>query len=277
MSFFVPTMPTIIEFLFLPSDQQYCGIGGPEDKNFDPRPEPSLRNIVMEFRAFPHFVPEVELVPEDAAVAAPRTKRALPEWFSGFAPRLDAAYYNRMLRLASLGDDDLRELIQASRVQGGHLISAGFLIHDDAGLANNSAQDAPPAGIRNVTRRRLQLRTRAARGPTQPSAPRHARRAAGNRPVTRSTASRASARPNPSVLGEGPAVPAPSPVASSSRQPAGSVSHPQHAEPLPSASVTSGVSFQPRLPPLPPILRLTSLSALRRSSAVRFPSLRRRN
>lgn len=153
-SFWLPVDPRELEFLFLPSDVQYCGPNGPKDRDYDPRHAPVADDSYIQVRALiePISPPRRDAeLPVNARPPVPQS--ADEDWFPG--PRLDSYTYNYLARLAIARDQDA---LRVSRVDQGQVRSRNFLVADVwGGLPSGDPSQAAPAGPSSASTTRATL------------------------------------------------------------------------------------------------------------------------
>ncbi|KAG5462423.1 MAG: hypothetical protein BJ554DRAFT_5244, partial [Olpidium bornovanus] len=144
-SFWLPADPRDLEFLFLPSDTQYCGPAGPEDRDYDPRPAPVADDSYTQVRVLMPPVsppqPDAELADDAPAAISPRARNS---WFPEL--RQSAESYNFLRRLAVAREDPP---IDMSRVDQGQTRSQNFLISDIWRDVPRDDDDNPEGGGRD--------------------------------------------------------------------------------------------------------------------------------
>jgi hypothetical protein len=143
-AFFIPSDSREVEFLFLPSDEQYCGPGGPHDRNFDPRLAPRADDSYIQCRAI--MLPVAPLMPdaELPANARPPAARQVPaSWF--LPAHVNKESYNTLVRVAT---ERTSEPMDVSVVDGGNLRTRNCVFanvwHGRPRRGRAAAQPPPP-------------------------------------------------------------------------------------------------------------------------------------
>ena len=139
-SFWLPPDSSHLEFLFLPSDEQYCGSTGPADLNFDPCPEPAADDSIMESRWICAATPQPATVSALPSLAlAPAAHDFDDEWFP--ARMLTVETYASLVSIARGPLEHRQRVRRSSRVSNGQLVTTGFVFHVPAGAEEDDGGD----------------------------------------------------------------------------------------------------------------------------------------
>lgn len=125
-SFWAPSPSFLKEFLFLPSDEQYCGPTGPTDKCYDPRHDPVADDSIMECRLFLRDVPQTRTANAEPPAGAPAAKVVDDTWFP--KPHCTPEFYNSLVEVARSAVVD--EFKEASRVDAGLLTTGNYVFRE---------------------------------------------------------------------------------------------------------------------------------------------------